>query len=251
MMDQPVVVITGASRGIGRAISEDLAHHGFVVWLVSRNRDSLEEVERDIRSQGGHAEIAVCDLRQAAEVHTLVEHIKRTSGHVHGLVNNAGTNRRGSLKDVTPEDYEDIMATNVRGPLFLTQALARLMPSGSSVVNVASLNAIQVLKSVGLYAASKAALVQLTRAFAIDFADLGIRVNAVAPGFIRTEFNAGLWDRPEMTAWVESNTPLQRLGQPRDVVGVVRFLLGSDSGFVTGAVLSVDGGFLSSRLWPL
>ncbi len=102
-----------------------------------------------------------------------------------------------------------------------------------------------------MYAASKAAVLQLTRAFAIDVADRGIRVNAVAPGFIHTDFNHALWERAEIREWVETNTPLGRLGRPQDVVGAVRFLLSPDSSFVTGSVLVLDGGFLPSRLWPL
>ena len=245
------VIVTGASRGIGLAIAEHLALHGQHVWLVARQEQALADAAKHIRESGGSVDVAVCDVADPNSAKALVDRVVSVSGRLHGLVNNAGVNRRGSLTEVSPEDYDYIMNINVKGLLFLSQAVAHVMARGGAIVNVASLNAINVLRGVGLYAMSKAAVVQFTRAFAIDVADRGIRVNAVAPGFIRTDFNAALWERPEMKAWVEGNTPLGRLGQPKDVASAVQFLLGQESGFITGEVLTIDGGFLPSRLWPL
>ncbi len=247
----PVVVVTGASRGIGQAVAEALAREGAWVWAIARDGRGLAEVVSAIRQQGGQADLLAYDLSDTAEAPRVVEEIVHRAGAIDGLVNNAGTTRRGPLTTITPDDYETVMGVNVKGLLFFTQAVVASMAPGGAIVNLASLNAFDVLKGAGLYAASKAAVVQLTRAMAIDFADRGIRVNAVAPGFIRTDFNAALWARQELSAWVTENTPLRRLGQPDDVVGVIRFLLGPDSRFITGAVHVVDGGFLPARMWPL
>ena len=247
----PVVVVTGASRGIGRTVAEALAREGAWVWAIARDGGALADVVTAIREAGGRADPLIYDLLEIQQAPRIVGEIVDRAGAIDGLVNNAGTTRRGPLTTITPDDYETVMGVNVKGLLFFTQAVVASMASGGAIVNLASLNAFDVLKGAGLYAASKAAVVQLTRAMAIDFADRGIRVNAVAPGFIETDFNAALWARPELRGWVTANTPLQRLGRPDDVVGVIRFLLSPDSQFVNGAVYVVDGGFLPTRLWPL
>ncbi len=249
--NRSVVVVTGASRGIGRAVAEDLAHHGCWVWLIARDAEGLEQVATKIRRNGGRADILAYDITHIEEAPSIMRRIVEQSGRLTGLVNNAGTTRRGSLVEMSPEAYDDVMNLNVKSLLFLSQAAVHVMDSGGAIVNIASLNAFDVLKGVGLYAISKAAVMQLTRALAIDVAEKGIRVNAVAPGFIQTDFNAALWNRHELREWVETNTPLKRLGVPEDVVGAIRFLLGNDSAFVTGSVLVVDGGVLPSRMWPL
>ncbi len=248
---RPVVIVTGASRGIGRAIAFDLAQNGYTVWLVAREEARLDPVASAIRQAGGQAEQFGIDLTRIEHVPALINAVMTKSGRIDGLVNNAGMTRRGKLTEVTPEDYDAVMALNVRSLLFLTQGVLSSMHKGGAIVNVASLNAFDVIKGAGLYAASKAAVVQLTRGLAIDAAEQGVRVNAIAPGFIHTDFNAALWERREMRDWVETNTPLRRLGTPEDIVGSVRFLLGRDSAFITGEVLVVDGGFLPTRMWPL
>lgn len=247
----PVAIVTGASRGIGRAIAIDLAAHGYRVWLVARSAEALEHVAREIFSAGGSARLAAFDVAAVDDAPRLVREIKGEEGHIDALVNGAGINRRGRLTSITTEDYDAIMAVNVRGLLFLSQATLAEMAPGGAIVNLASVNSFTVLRGVGVYAASKGAVVQLTRALAIDAAELGVRVNAVAPGFVRTDFNSALWEVDELREWVIEATPAERLGTPSDVVGAVRFLLGPESAFITGATLTVDGGFLASRMWPL
>lgn len=246
-----VAIITGASRGIGRALALDLAGHDYRVWLVARNPDALAKVVQEITEAGGSADAEafdVCDVSRAAR---FVAGVKQRAGHLDALVNCAGMNRRGSLLSVTSEDYEAVMGVNVKALLFLSQAAVLAMDPGGAILNIASVNSFTVLRGVGIYAASKAAVLQLTRALAIDAADRGIRVNAIAPGFIRTDFNAALWENDELRGWVLDATPAGRLGTPADLLGAVRFLLGPESQFITGTCLGIDGGFLTSRLWPL
>ncbi len=247
----PVAIVTGASRGIGRAVASDLAAHGYRVWLVARKADALAEVAREITNSGGSAEAEAFDVRDVTQASTFVKGIRQRAGHIDALVNCAGMNRRGSLLSVTPEDYEAVMGVNVKGLLFLSQAAVLNMERGGAILNIASVNSFAVLRGVGVYAASKAAVLQVTRALAIDAADRGIRVNAIAPGFIRTDFNASLWENEDVRGWVLGATPAGRLGTPADLLGAVRFLLGTESQFITGTCLGIDGGFLASRLWPL
>ncbi|MHB1501938.1 MAG: SDR family NAD(P)-dependent oxidoreductase [Candidatus Dormibacteria bacterium] len=247
----PIAIVTGASRGLGRTIAMDLASHGYQVWLVARDAEALAEAAHEITASGGSAIAKVFDIADVKGAPELINGIKRAAGRIDALINCAGVNRRGSLVSVTPEDYDYVMAINVKGLLFLSQAAILAMSRGGAIVNIASVNSFTVLRGVGVYAASKAAVIQVTRALAIDAADRGIRVNAIAPGFIRTEFNAPLWEIDEVREWVLRATPAGRLGTPTDVLGAVRFFLNPENEFVTGACLAIDGGFTAGRLWPL
>lgn len=246
-----VAIITGASRGIGRAIARDLAANGYRVWLAARGAKALAEVMQEITDAGGVAQAEALDVRDISRASAFVGAVRHRAGRLDALVNCAGMNRRGDLLSVTPEDYEAVMSVNVKSLLFLSQAAALNMDPGGAILNIASVNSFTVLRGVGVYAASKAAVLQLTRALAIDAADRGVRVNAIAPGFIQTDLNAALWENEEVRRWALDATPAGRLGTPTDLLGAVRFLLGPESQFITGACLAVDGGFLASRLWPL
>jgi NAD(P)-dependent dehydrogenase (short-subunit alcohol dehydrogenase family) len=251
-MDSRIVVVTGASRGIGRAIALDLSGHGYTSYLVGRDRDALNATKESIDIQGGSAFVIVADLSTTEGVAGCTkEIISHAGGQLYGIVNNAGVNRRGSVVRVTAADYDYIMNTNLRSVVLLTGALVPEMMPGGSIINVASLNSFDVMKGAGLYALSKAALVQYTRALAMEVGVDGIRVNAIAPGFIETDINRSLWQDEELRDWVYANTPLGRLGRTDDLLGTVKFLLGEDSLFITGSTIRVDGGFLRSRVWPI
>jgi NAD(P)-dependent dehydrogenase (short-subunit alcohol dehydrogenase family) len=169
------------------------------------------------------------------------------------LVNVAGVNRRKPALDVSEDDYDFVMNINLRGAFLLSQAVGRQMiqQGSGSQINVTSLNNDRPLKNVSPYAISKAAMGQMTRALALEWGPHGVRVNALAPGFILTDLSRKLWSDPTMQAWNRSNTPQQRLGQPEDMIGTAIFLASPASAFMTGQVLYVDGGFTTGWSWPI
>jgi 2-deoxy-D-gluconate 3-dehydrogenase len=142
-----VVAVTGASRGIGRAVAEDLAHHGCWVWLIARDVNDLDQVATKIRQSGGRADILAYDITHIEEAPRIMDYIVQRTGRLTGLVNNAGTTRRGSLVEISPEAYDEVMNLNVKSLLFLSQAAVRVMETGGAIVNIASLNALMYSKA--------------------------------------------------------------------------------------------------------
>ena len=174
-------------------------------------------------------------------------------GHLDVLVNVAGVNRRKPSIEVTEEDYDFVMDINLKGAYLLSLAVGRPMleRGAGSQINVASLNTDRPLKNVAPYAMSKAAMGHMTRSLALEWGPRGVRVNALAPGFILTDLTHKLWSDPTMRAWGEANTPQRRLGVPEDMVGTAIFLASPAAAFLTGQILYVDGGFTAGWTWPI
>ncbi len=252
-LDQKIALVTGGSRGIGLAIATRLAQAGAHILVAARAEDTLAQAVDHIRAVGGSADKLVFDVQDIAAGQEAIDHSVTQYGRLDILVNCAGINVRAPATEIKPEDFDQVYQVNVRGPLFLSQAAGRAMIAAGSgkIINIASLTSFIGLSKVASYAASKGALVQMTRTLATEWASHNVQVNAVAPGFIHTDLNAKLWQNEAMLNWVVGNTPAGRLGTPEDVVGAVHFLASPSSDFVTGQVIVVDGGFLGGGTWPL
>ncbi|HLF93099.1 MAG TPA: SDR family oxidoreductase, partial [Planctomycetota bacterium] len=183
----------------------------------------------------------------------LVETVLKDHGRVDTLLNVAGVNRRMRAEKLTEADYDYIVDINLKGPLLLSLAVGRAMleRGKGSQINITSLNNDRPLRGVMAYAVSKSGLQQMTRALAMEWGPRGVRVNALAPGFILTDLTQKLWAQPPMKAWADENTPLRRLGVPEDLVGAAIFLASPAAAFMTGQMLTVDGGCSAGSNWPI
>jgi 3-oxoacyl-[acyl-carrier protein] reductase len=238
-----VAVVTGGGRGLGRAIACALADAGAAVVVGGRHLDFLEETVEIVDARGGTAAAHPCDISDPAVAGDLVRQAGRHFGAPDVLVNNAGEAARESTDGLAPEQFDRLFATNVRGLYYSCLGAARRLPAGGAIVNVSSVTARVPDAELAAYAAGKAAVDSLTRTFAVSFGPLGIRVNAVAPGYLDSPLNRARKADPDRAAAVVGRTPLGRWGLPADVADAVCFLASARSAFVTGQVLAVDGGF--------
>jgi gluconate 5-dehydrogenase len=250
-----VVLVSGASRGIGRAIAVGFAERGARVIVTGRSEPSLMEAVAEGQKQGAtHAMTPiVCDVVRSDDRRRVVELTHDQFGRIDTLINVAGVNRRKPALQITAEDYDFVMDINLKGAFLLSQAVGRQMveQGRGCQINIASLNTDRPLKHVAPYAMSKAAMGHMTRSLAIEWGPHGVRVNAIAPGFILTDLTRKLWSDETMQAWGRTNTPLGRLGAPVDLVGTAVFLASPAAAFLTGQILYVDGGFTAGWSWPI
>ncbi len=241
-LDGRRAIVTGAGRGIGLAAAAALAGAGAAVTLVARSAGEIEDAAAAIREAGGAAEALALDVADVAAFAAAVE--ARPAYHV--LVNNAGTNRPAPFHEVTPEDFDAVMALNLRAAFFAAQAVARRMIAEGvrgSVVNISSQMGHVGGPNRGVYCASKWAMEGWTKAMAIDLAPHGIRANTLGPTFIETPLTKPFFEQAAFRDWVLSKIKLGRLGQVEDLMGAVVFLASDASALMTGSALVVDGGW--------
>lgn len=248
-----VVLVTGGSRGIGRAIAEGFARRQAHVAICSVNPDSVEKTRQEFADSGLTVHSYACDVQTPAQIEACVAQVIQDHGRIDTLVNVAGVNRRKRAETVTVDDYDFILDTNLRGAFLMCQEVGRRMiqNSGGTIINVESLNTWMPLKGVLPYAMSKFGMQGMTKGLAMEWARHKIRVNSLAPGFILTDLTRKLWSDPNMQEWNAQNCPMQRLGSPDDMVGTAIFLASPASAFMTGQTLYVDGGFSAGWNWPI
>ncbi len=239
-----VAVVTGASRGIGREIAQQLAARGAAVACAAPAVDPADETAALIQAAGGQAKAYLCDVTQTAEVEALFEAVQADLGAPAILVNNAGITRDQLILRMKDDEWDKVLAVNLKGAFLCTRAAARPMMKAryGRIVNIASVVGIAGAAGQANYSASKAGLIGLTKTTAKEFGSRGITCNAVAPGFIETQMTAEL--PAEFKEHVIKTAPLGRLGQPIDVANAVVFLASDMASYITGQVLTVDGGFI-------
>jgi gluconate 5-dehydrogenase len=237
-------IVTGASRGLGQYFARALARAGADLVLTSRRRETLAAFTVEIEAMGRRATALELDVRDEASIERMAADAEAACGQVHILVNNAGCNVRKPALDVTWEDWNLILDTNLRGSFFVAQAIARLMvPHGyGRIVNIGSVTSVFGYAGLGPYGASRGGVRQLTMSLADDWGRHGITVNCLAPGWFRTAQNEALYENKEWVEYLVDRIPVKRPGEPRDLDGPIVFLASEASRYVTGQTLLVDGG---------
>ena len=244
-----VALVTGASRGIGRAIALGLAEAGADVVLAARKLPDLEAVAQEISQMGRKALPVSANVRHLPEIDNLVKRAVDEFGHIDILVNNAGTNPVfGSVFEIDERAWEVTLGLNLKGYFFLSQAVGKLMrdQGGGNIINVASVDGIRPRIGGAVYSISKAGIIMLTKVLAQEWGQYNIRVNAIAPGLVKTRFSQALWDNPVIRERAEDNTALGRIAEPEEIIGAALFLASEASSYMTGQTIVLDGGHFSS-----
>ena len=248
-----VAFITGASSGLGAQFARTLARAGAGVVLASRRVEKLKELRARIEGEGGDAHVVELDVTDHDSIKAAVAHAETEMGSIDILVNNSGVSTTQRLQDVTPEDYGFIFDTNVKGAFFVAQEVGKRMLArsrgaapgsftGGRIINIASMAGLKVLPQIGVYCMSKAAVIQMTKAMAVEWGKFGINVNAICPGYIDTEINHHHW-QTEQGQKLVAMLPRKRVGSPQDLDALLVMLASDQSHFINGAVIAADDGF--------
>jgi gluconate 5-dehydrogenase len=257
-----VVLVSGGTRGIGRALAMGFAVRGAQVVITGRTSAGVGDAVMSMNAELADTAATVatspivgvaCDASKPAEVTRAVSDILTTKGRIDTLLNVAGVNIRQPALKFTEDELDYVLDTNLKGVFLMAQAVGRHMVERRSgaVINIDSLNSVGPLKNVAPYAMSKCGVNGLTRVLAIEWGPSGVRVNGLAPGFILTDLTQKLWSDPTMKEWGRTNTPLGRMGRPEDLVGTALYLASPAAAFLTGQTIYVDGGFVAGRNWPI
>jgi NAD(P)-dependent dehydrogenase (short-subunit alcohol dehydrogenase family) len=248
-----VALVTGASGGLGAQFAKTLSRAGAAVVLASRRLDKLKALRAQIEAEGGAAHVIELDVTDHLSIKAGVAHAETEVGPIDILINNSGVSNTQRLQDVEGADYDFIFNTNVKGAFFVAQEVGKRMLArsrgtapgsftGGRIVNIASMAGLRVLPQIGVYCMSKAAVIQMTKAMALEWGKYGINVNAICPGYIDTEINHHHWETEQGKKLVQM-LPRKRIGKPEDLDALLVMLASPQSHFVNGAVIAADDGF--------
>ena len=243
-----IALVTGASRGIGAEIARLFAAQGAHVIVSSRKLEDCQKVVDGIVAEGGKAEAIACHIGEMAQIEALYAAIDAAHGRLDVLVNNAATNPYfGPITDTDPAIFQKTVDVNIRGYFYMSSHAAKRMAKngGGSIVNVASVNGVVPGFQQGIYSITKAAVISMTKAFAVECAESGVRCNALLPGLTDTKFASVLVNTPAILKQAMAHVPMRRVAQPSEMAGAALYFASAASSYTTGAVLNVDGGYLS------
>ncbi len=253
-LEGKIALVTGASSGLGNRFARVLSKAGATVIVAARRIDRLKELRAEIEAEGGEAHVVSLDVTDHESIRAAVAHAESEAGPIDILVNNSGVANTQRLIDVTPDDYDFVMRTNTEGAFFVAQEVAKRMiarakddekrgepQQASRIINIASVAGLRVLPQIGIYCMSKAAVVHMTRSMAVEWGRFGINVNAICPGYIRTEINEAQFDSDAGQKLV-AMLPRRRVGDPADLDGLLLILAADESRFINGSIITADDG---------
>lgn len=251
-LEGKIALITGASSGLGARFAKVLALGGAQVVLAARRVDRLKELRAEIEAEGGAAHVVTLDVTDYASIKSAIAHAETEAGPIDILVNNAGVSNTKRLLDITPEDYDFVMDTNLQGAFFVAQEAAKRMVARAKgdpkhqhrIINIASVAGLRILPQIGIYCMSKAGVVHMTKAMAVEWGKYGINVNAICPGYISTEINEDHFASEQGRKLIDM-LPRKRVGQPEDLDGLLLLLAADESHFINGAIMTADDGMLA------
>ena len=248
-----VTLVSGGSRGIGKALAQGFAERGAKVVITGRDADTLAQTAAELSTPTNPVVPVVCDVAKVEDIQRCVAEVMSQFGRIDVLLNVAGVNKRKPAETYTVEEFDFIIDINLRGAFWVAVEVGKVMLAQGcgSQIHIDSLNTASPLKNVVPYAITKFGISAMSRGLAVEWGPRGVRVNALAPGFILTDLTRKLWSEPTMQTWGLANTPLRRLGEVEDLVGAAIFLAADASAFMTGQVVRVDGGFTAGTAWPI
>ncbi|AOY78483.1 hypothetical protein BJL90_20355 [Clostridium formicaceticum] len=252
-LEGKVIVLTGATGGIGSVLAKGLASVGADMALCGRSMEKMSKLQKEIIGNDGKAKCFMLDMVDMNSIAQCVNDISQEYGKIDVLINCAGINKREAFVDVEENTYDKIMDANLKGLFFLSQEITKLMIKAKkgNIINIASHNSFGMLGGCSVYGASKSALLGITRSMAVELAQYGIRANAIAPGHILTPLTEVTWENPERSRFLRERTAMERPGLPEELVGLTIMLASDASSFMSGMTYHVDGGYLAGgKPWP-